>query len=201
MNLTALVAAAPTLTLRGEKVSLRRFTAADIPMAVAQENDRSIMRWIRDPQPLAEVQARAEAMAAPWQGRDGEWLSFAVVPHAEGRAVGIAVCRVTTAASGTMEFGYRLGQDVHRRGYGFETCRLLCGHLFRQVGVRKLIALCVVDNEPSWRLMEKLGMQREARLREYGWIDGAFRDEFVYGLLEREWQPPGIGVLANPQSH
>jgi RimJ/RimL family protein N-acetyltransferase len=190
MNLTALVTAAPTLALRGAKVSVRRFTAADIPMVVAQENDRAIMRWIRDPQPAADVQARAEAMAAPWRGADGEWLACTVVPHATATPAGIVVCRVTVAAHQTMEFGYRLSQDVHRRGFGFEACVLLCDHLFTQVGVHKLVAYCVADNEPSWRLMAKLGMQREARLREYTHLDGAWRDEFVYGLLAREWRRP-----------
>lgn len=201
MDLNAFVAAAPALSLRGAKVLVRRFTVADIPMVVAQENDRAIMRWIRDPQPAADVQARAEAMAAPWRGADGEWLACTVVPHATATPAGIVVCRVTVAAQATMEFGYRLSQDVHRRGFGFEACVLLCDHLFTQVGVRKLVAYCAADNEPSWRLMGKLGMQREARLREYTWLDGAWRDEFVYGLLAREWRRPATGVLANPQSH
>ena len=201
MDLNAFVTAAPTLVLRGAKVCVRRLTAADIPMVVAQESDRALMRWIRDPQPAAEVQVRAEVMAAPWRGADGEWLACTVVPHATATPAGIVVCRVTVAATQTMEFGYRLSQDVHRRGFGFEACVLLCDHLFTRVGVRKLVALCVADNEPSWRLMAKLGMQREARLREYTHLDGAWRDEFVYGLLAREWQRPAIGVLANPQSH
>ncbi len=190
MDLLRLIDLAPSLSLRTARLHLRRFTADDVPMAIAQENDRRIMRWIRDAQEPAAVQARAEGLAAPWRGLDGEWLTLTVVPHDTGMAAGIVVMRVTTAASATMEFGYRLSLDVHRRGYGFEACVATCAFLFATIGVRKLVAYCAADNVASWRLMEKLGMQREAQLREYTLLDGGWRDEFVYGLLAREWQEP-----------
>lgn len=190
MELSRLVALAPTLSLRTARLVLRRFTAHDVPFAIRQENDRTIMRWIRDAQPPEVVHARAEGLAAPWRGADGEWLALVMTPHDSHTAVGLLVCRVTMATTGTMEFGYRLDAAVHRRGYAFEACAALCSFLFDVVRVRKLVAYCVADNEPSWRLMAKLGMQREGRLREYMQLDGALRDEFVYGLLAREWTPP-----------
>lgn len=188
MDLDALVAAAPSLCLRTRQLQLRRFTPDDRPFAIEQENDRAVMRWIRDEQPDAAVRARADTMAAPWQGRDGEWLALTVVALDIGRPVGLAVCRTTVAEHETMEIGYRLASSVHRRGYAFELCTALCAFLFDVVRVRKLIALCVADNEPSWRLLEKLGMQREAHLREYSRLGGAWRDELVYGLLARAWR-------------
>lgn len=150
------------------------------------------MRWIRDPQPIEAMRERFQAMLAPWDGDDAEWLTFAIEPRTQPDShrdlIGIAVCRVTTAANETMEIGYRLVPEVHRRGYGFEAMSRLVDFLFREVQVRKLVAYCVADNEPSWRLMEKLGMRREALFREYTKLDGQWRDECVYGLLAREWR-------------
>jgi RimJ/RimL family protein N-acetyltransferase len=187
MELQRLVERAPTLTLPTQRLDLRRFAIADVPFAIAQENDRTIMRWIRDAQPPEAVRARAEAMAAPWTGKDGEWLPLVVVEREHGRAVGLVVCRVTVAANATMEIGYRFDASVHRRGYGFEACTALFTFLFDDIRVRKLVAYCAADNEPSWRLMAKLGMQREAHFREYTQLAGVWVDEFVYGLLAREW--------------
>ena len=190
MDVLRLIAEAPQLTLRNELVLLRRFTSADIAMAIAHENDPRIMRWIRDPQPAAAVQARAEALAAPWLGQEGEWLTLVVVPRdrPDDPGQGIVVCRLTGLAAATVEIGYRLHPDVHRRGYALASCRLLLDHLFGPVGVRKVIALCAAGNEASWRLMERLGMRREACFREYGWLGGSLHDEYVYGLLAREWR-------------
>ena len=146
------------------------------------------MRWIRDPQPIEAMRERFQAMLEPWDGDDAEWLAVAIEPKNEHDLIGIAVCRVTTAVNETMEIGYRLAPEVHRRGYGFEAMSRLVDFLFREVQVRKLVAYCVADNEPSWRLMEKLGMRREALFREYMRLDGQWRDECVYGLLAREWR-------------
>ena len=188
MNLPLLVAAAPTLRLETARLVLRRLEPADVPTAIAHEQDRAIMQWIRDPQPLATIEERANGLAAPFCGLDGEWLALAIAPNGQQSMVGIVVCRVTVAANATMEVGYRLQPDVHRRGYCFEACVALCEFLFAQIGVRKLVAFCVADNEPSWRLMEKLGMRREAVFREFTQLSGQWRDEFVYGLLAREWR-------------
>jgi len=190
MDLDSLVAAAPSLSLHTERLLLRRFTADDVPFAIEQEDDRAVMRWIRDAQPPAAVRARADTMAAPWQGRDGEWLALTVVPLDLQRAVGLLVCRTTVAEHETMEIGYRLATSVQGRGYASEMCTALCTFLFDVVRVRKLIALCVADNDASSRVLEKLGMQREGRLREYCRLDGGWRDEVVWGLLAREWKAP-----------
>ena len=190
MDLPSLIAASADLRLESQRLVLRRFTGDDVATALAHEQDRTIMRWIRDPQPIAKIQERIQAMRGPWTGADGEWLTLAIAPKPLQAMVGIVVCRVSTAANEDMELGYRLQPDVQRRGYTFEACSRLLDHLFGAIGVRKVTAHCTVENEASWRLMEKLGMRREARLREYTLLDGAWRDAFVYGLLAREWRPP-----------
>jgi RimJ/RimL family protein N-acetyltransferase len=40
--------------------------------------------------------------------------------------------------------------------------------------------------------MEKLGMVREARLRENVFGQGEWCDSWVYGLLRREWSATGL---------
>lgn len=188
MRLEEFVAAVPDLALTTERLLLRPMRAADVPTCVAHEQNRATMRWIRDPVPLAEIEARVRSCLEPWDGADGKWLLLMVERRADQQVLGIVCCRVTDADHETMEIGYRLDDAFHRQGYGEEATRALITHLFGAVGVRKLIALCAVENEASWRLMRKLGMTEEARLREYSRLDGAWRDEFVYGLLRREWR-------------
>jgi [ribosomal protein S5]-alanine N-acetyltransferase len=188
MNVPRLVALAPNLRLETERLVLRRLVETDAPAAIAHEQDRAIMRWIRDLQPLEDIRARFRTLLQPWCGADAEWLALAVTIKNSDAMIGVVVCRVTVAANETMEIGYRLQSDVHRRGYCLEACRRLSGFLFDEIEVRKLVAYCVEDNEPSWRLMEKLGMQREALFREYTHLDGQWRNECVYGLLARDWK-------------
>lgn len=67
----------------------------------------------------------------------------------------------------TVEFGYRFHPDHHGYGFATESCRALLRFLFEEVKVRKVIALCTEANSASYRVMERLGMQREALYRAY----------------------------------
>jgi RimJ/RimL family protein N-acetyltransferase len=50
-----------------------------------------------------------------------------------------------------------------------------------------VIATCQPENAPSWRVMEKLGMQREGHLRKcISRDETTWRDEYFYALLEDE---------------
>ncbi len=43
-------------------------------------------------------------------------------------------------------------------------------------------------NTASARLLERLGMRREGRLRENAFLDGEWSDEVIYATLAREWR-------------
>lgn len=85
--------------------------------------------------------------------------------------------------------GWTIHPDLHGRGLGSEAVTELVRHCFEDLGLRRVVAECFADNDPSWRLMERIGMRREAHHvkdslhRDLGW-----QDEFVYALLAEEWQ-------------
>lgn len=196
MHLARLVGLAPTLTLTTERLVLRRLRADDAPTALAHEQDRRIMRWIHDPLTPGAMRDRVEAMQAPWGGDDGEWLALAIAARSNDEPIGFAFFRVTALANDALEIGYRLAPAMHRRGYGHEALRELMRFLFEVGEAHRLVASCVAENEPSWRLLEKLGMRREGLLRAHSRLDGAWRDECVYGLLAAEWRSRARGSSA-----
>lgn len=193
MRLQLLVRRAAELRIETPRLVLRRVAERDRATLAAHEEDRGIMQWIRDPVPARETDERTDRMVEPYTGADGQWLALALVDRGDPRDLlqGLVCVRLTAAADETMELGYRLHGAVHRRGYAFEACSALFDLLFGEVELHRIVAMCVTDNEPSWRLMEKLGMQREGRLREYKRLGGAWRDEFVYGILRGDWRPGG----------
>jgi len=46
------------------------------------------------------------------------------------------------------------------------------GFAFEQVGLHKVTAATITENEPAWRLMERVGMRREAHFVHDGWCKG-----------------------------
>jgi RimJ/RimL family protein N-acetyltransferase len=68
-------------------------------------------------------------------------------------------------------------------------CRRCSGSAFEQLRLRRVTAECFTANEPSWRLMERLGMRRETHtVRESLHRSGTWLDGFGYALLAEEWQ-------------
>lgn len=86
------------------------------------------------------------------------------------------------------ELGWCFAPDVAGRGFATEAVRELIRIGFADLGLRRLTALCFAANEPSWRLMERVGMRREAHnVRDSLHRTGVWMDGFVYAILDDEW--------------
>lgn len=116
-----------------------------------------------------------------------------------GRIVGDLMVRVQDAwaqtevleqAIGTQaEIGWAFDPAHHGHGYATEAARELLRLCFEDLGLHRVEALCFADNEPSWRLMERLGMRRETHtVEESLHRSGVWMDGLGYAMLYREWR-------------
>jgi len=92
--------------------------------------------------------------------------------------------------------GGRLGdRELLERGrvlVADATRRVLRGHTvehcFQDLGVRRVTAHCFLDEDPSWRLMERVGMRRELHaVRQALHRSGRWLDTVGYAILQEEW--------------
>ncbi len=89
------------------------------------------------------------------------------------------------------DIGYFIAPAHQRRGIASEAVGALLGHCFGPLGLHRVTAFIDPENVASCRLVERFGFRCEGRLRETIFLGGAWRDDLVYGLLEREWA--GLG--------
>jgi RimJ/RimL family protein N-acetyltransferase len=61
------------------------------------------------------------------------------------------------------------------------------GYGFTSLGLHRIQAGTGAQNVDSWRVMERLGMRREAWLREAERQDGVWQDVVIYAALADEW--------------
>jgi RimJ/RimL family protein N-acetyltransferase len=88
---------------------------------------------------------------------------------------------------GSVEVGFSFLPAHQGNGYATEAARALVDWAFG-VGHHRVYGRLEVRNTASARVLEKLGMRREAHLVENEWIKGEWQSEFVYAILDREWQ-------------
>ena len=87
------------------------------------------------------------------------------------------------------EIGWAIDPAYTGQGYAAEAVRELITIAFDGLGLRRVTANCFADNEPSWRLMERVGMRREAHnVRDTLHRDGEWYDGLIYALLADEWR-------------
>jgi RimJ/RimL family protein N-acetyltransferase len=89
------------------------------------------------------------------------------------------------------EIGFMLHPDHQGRGYAREALLVVLQLGFEEIDLHRIYGRCDGRNEASARLMERLGMRREAHLRENEFVKGEWTDELVYALLASDWKPRG----------
>lgn len=87
-----------------------------------------------------------------------------------------------------LEMGYVFNQVYWGKGYAKESCKALIGQAFSG-GIHRIFAECDPQNQGSWRLLESLGFEREAYLKQnvYFWKDDdnkpLWKDTYIYARL------------------
>ena len=91
------------------------------------------------------------------------------------------------------------GQEGAERGVRLEV-RLLCYYGFAVRGLHRLQIETLADNAAMIAIATRAGFTREGTLRGASWVDGAFADEAILGLLAAEWRAEGVrpGGLPRP---
>ena len=178
--------------VRTERLVLRRFADGDVAPIFAYRSQADVAEWIGG---LAtDVDSLAE--------RFGDGATAVIVEH-DGRLIGDLMVKVQDAygqrevaeraEASEAELGWVFDPAHHGQGLATEAIRELLRICFEDLGLRRVVALCFAANEPSWRLMERLGMRREAHNvkdslhRDHGWLDG-----YAYALLADEWRAQAL---------
>lgn len=85
------------------------------------------------------------------------------------------------------DIGFGIGDEADRRkGYATDAVGLLVDYLFATFPIERVGAATDAANEPSQRVLERVGFRREGRLRRASFRDGQWRDLILYGIVRRD---------------
>lgn len=149
----------------------------------------------RDRAGTADVLARKSASTGLRQ--EGDLAELAVTRPHDDTVVGDVLLALRSVEHETLEVGYLFSPAVAGQGLATEAVRALLDLAFDQLGARRVVARVDVRNTRSRRLLERLGLRREAVLVENEWVKGRATSEADYAVLAREWRT-GRGSTAGP---
>lgn len=170
-------------TLISERLLLRPWTSADVDAVLAYAADEEFGRYTVSPYPYFRQNAEefiAQRLSFPWETHP----AFAI--ELGGVAVGEVIVSFDTSKN-LAEMGYGIERTHWGQGHITEAASVVLAWTFDNFGVAKVLARADSRNVGSWRVMEKLGMQREGLLRSQRLLRGVRSDEVVYGILREEF--------------
>lgn len=187
-----------SLPVRTPRLEIRRASPDDLDAIWEYRRLPEVNRWLglapETREAFREIYLEPERLATlfsivllPDDGADAAVIGDVMIKIGDGWAQR----EVADEARGVeAELGWVLSPAFTGRGYATEAIRAVIDVCFGRLGLRRVHAGCFADNEPSWRLMERIGMRREefsrktALHRSGEWVDG-----MNYGLLAEEWPP------------
>jgi aminoglycoside 6'-N-acetyltransferase len=188
------------------RLVIRRFAPADAASFARYRSIPEVARYQSWDAPYPPEQARAFVgwLADAHPDEPGEWFQLAIAPRDEpDRLIGDCGFRARGNEPSIADVGFTLDPEVQGRGYATEAVGEVLRYLFEDRGKHKVCADCDTRNEPSWRLLERLGFEREGELRE-GFRDAdGWASEYLYGLLAHSWWARRDDPAArhNPRPH
>jgi RimJ/RimL family protein N-acetyltransferase len=180
----------PSYPIQTERLLLRPYERGDFDALLAMQSREDVVRYLyEDPLGPDDVRALLDRRLADTSLSDeGDTLAVAVVLRTGGEMIGNCILHWSSRQHQQGEIGFVFHPDHHGRGYATEAARPLVDFGFDEVGLHRIIGRLEARNIASARVLEKLGMRREALLIENEFVKGEWQSELVYAILDREWR-------------
>jgi RimJ/RimL family protein N-acetyltransferase len=170
------------------RLRLRRYQDSDFEAMAGMHARPDVARFL--PWEVRDRRASREAFERHLDTRldvEGDGVTLAAIEKGSGAFVGESVLFLRSVQHRTGEVGYIVHPDFTGRGYATEGARAMLRIGFEQVKLHRVVGRLDARNEPSARVLAKLGMRKEAHFVRNEELKGEWTDEVVYALLAEEW--------------
>lgn len=168
--------------LKTKRLLLREFTEAD---------EAAVHEYARDPL-VSRYDWWGPAERETWPRLE---VNLAMELCSEQRVIGSFRFTIADPVNRTADFGYTFNRNYWNNGYATEAAAAVLDVAFNALKLHRVYATCDTRNIGSWRVMEKLGMRREAHFVGDKFQKGEWRDTYLYAILGNQYTaeiPSGI---------
>ncbi|GAA2846462.1 N-acetyltransferase [Actinoplanes cyaneus] len=183
----------PSYPITTERLRLRPLTPADAEALLAYRSRPDVCRYVPFEPMTPEV--IADRLATYWAATaltdEGQSLTLGVEVAQTGRLAGDVTLFWHSRQHRGGEIGYVMNPGFAGQGYATEAARAMLRLGFETLGLHRIIGRIDERNEPSARVLRRLGMRQEARLVHNELFKGEWSTEVCFAMLSEEWQAQG----------
>jgi [ribosomal protein S5]-alanine N-acetyltransferase len=165
-----------------DRIVLRELRKEDAADLLVFRGDAEEQRFNSEPlQTLEQSVALIEEVRGDYAAQTG--VPWALTLKSSGRVVGLFGYHHWDHYHRRADIGYDLARELWGQGLATEALTAAIQFGFSEMQLNRIEAETIADNEPSTRLLDRLGFALEGTRRSYWNDDGTFHDGAIYGLL------------------
>lgn len=169
--------------MRTERLLLRDFTPADRDAYLAVAADPRFSAHSPEEETSAERIEALLDMFIAWAGESPRrgWQLAIVAP--DGELAGSCGLRIVSVLDQHASFGCELAPKWWGRGFAAESGRAMLAFGFRELGLHRISAETISENDAATRLALRIGFTIEGELRENRRFCGRWWSTKLFGML------------------
>ena len=147
--------------IRTDRLKIRQMTVADAPFMLRLLNEPSFLRFIGDRGVRTVQDARGYIEDGPRASyRENGFGLYLVEVRETGEPVGICGL-VDRGELDDVDIGFAFLPEHWRKGFAIEASQAVLEQARNKLGFNRVVAIASSDNRRSFKLLRKLGLERE----------------------------------------
>ena len=176
------------IELESERLIYRKFVDDDFPILFDWTNNFENMKYREGPLDESKAHGYLNWLISNTNAEDITHCEYAVVRKYDNKLIGSAVLM---NLPDNPEIGWTLHRYYWRQGYGTEMGKTMLHLGFDKLNFHRITSVCNIFNVASYRIMERIGMRREAHFvksqQGYSILKYEWCDQYLYAILQEEW--------------
>jgi len=172
--------------IEGDKIDLVPLNSDHMKLYVKWQNHPEVRKYSRNEFPSTIEMFKK--LFEPHGRSITNKVQFEIWHKEDQKAIGLAEINNIHYAYRRASLSVIIG-DLHYWGKGMatEAGKVLIKYGFSELNLYKETAMIYSPNIGSWKVCEKLGMEREATLKNNGFIDGEYVNDYCYCIFQDDW--------------
>jgi [ribosomal protein S5]-alanine N-acetyltransferase len=177
------------VTLDGDRIRLREFTEDDLDRVWQWGSKAEFFRYlpIEPPSSYQEQRYWLDGVLKEASTRPRRQYQLGIDPVEGSGLIGAVRIGIEPGSGRAASIGYGIHPDLWGQGYATEATRLIIAFGFQSLRLHRIWATYHQDNLGSGRVLAKVGMRQEGRLRHHRVTHDVWYDSIICSILEDEW--------------
>jgi diamine N-acetyltransferase len=176
------------ITLKGENIYIRALEPNDLEFVYAMENDQSIWEVSNTQTPYSRFLVKQYLENAQQDIYEAKQLRLAICQDQDFPAIGLIDLFDFDPKNNRAGLGIVIQATENRKqNIGSEALELLIQYSFYNLNLHQLYANISTENVASIALFTKFGFQNIGTKKDWILVNGVYKDEVVYQLINNKF--------------